>query len=109
MYFGADPLNRRAVKSNERIYTNWRSQKEKTVKSFFGFLMILAAIFMGLYVGVWICIVGSIVDAINLIKGSDPATAGAVFWIFARWVLAGFAGWITFIVLLIPGIALLKE
>jgi hypothetical protein len=53
--------------------------------------MILAGIALGIYVGLWVCFIGGIVDIINQVKATDT-DALTVAWGIAKIVLAGFAG-----------------
>ena len=43
------------------------------MKFFFGAFLMLADIVLGVYVGLWVCFIGGIVDIINQLKGSVDA------------------------------------
>jgi hypothetical protein len=41
------------------------------MKKIFGILLIIAGVILGIYVGVWLCFIGGIVDIINGFKADD--------------------------------------
>jgi len=77
-----------------------------------GLIMILAGIVLGLYVGIWLCLVGGIAQIINELKNlnTPEGVDGLKIAIgFARFFFTGFAGWLSAIILVIPGMSLLKK
>jgi len=82
------------------------------MKALIGILMILGGIVLGLYVGVWLCFIGGIVGVINQIvaavNGSE-VVAMTIAVSVAKIVFAALAGWLSAIILIIPGAALLKD
>lgn len=67
-----------------------------------GLVMVLAGIGLGVYVGVWVCFVGGIVDVIEQVRAEDMS-AVAVAWGIAKVLFAGFFGWLPSLLLIIPG------
>jgi len=80
------------------------------LKIIVGFVLILLAIFLGLYVGVWLCLIGGLLDIVNfaldLTKG-QPVTAMSLVWGVVKFLFAGIFGWLTFYVFFFPGIGFL--
>lgn len=71
-----------------------------------GVLLIIGGIVLGLYVGVWVCFVGGIVQIIEQIR-ADNLIALQVGIGIAKMVFAGVAGWLSAIMLILPGVALI--
>lgn len=73
-----------------------------------GLLLIIIGIAVGLYVGVWLCFIGGIIDIVEVFNAGPPIealkTALGIFKIFA----AGVVGWISALILILPGIGILK-
>jgi len=69
--------------------------------------MLLAGAAIGLYVGVWLCFVGGIVDVIEAIRAPELSAMPVAIGV-AKVVFSGVAGWLSGICLAIPGIALIK-
>ena len=78
------------------------------MKSFIGLLMILAGIVLGIYVGVVVCFIGGISQIIVAIT-TPPVVASVVAWGVAKVVFAGLAGWLSAILLVVPGFALMQN
>ncbi len=68
-------------------------------------LMVLGAI-LGLYVGLWVCFIGGIVDVIDQIR-AENLEAMVVAWGIAKVIFAGFFGYLSAAVLMLPGYALI--
>ena len=68
-------------------------------------LMVLGAI-LGLYVGVWLCFIGGIIDVIEQIRAEHlEATVIAIG--IAKILFAGLFGWISAALLMVPGYGLI--
>jgi len=67
--------------------------------------MILASIIVGLYVGVWVCFIGGIVQVIDAIRAPELSSWLVAVGI-AKVFFAGLAGWLSAAVLFFPGVAL---
>ena len=63
------------------------------MKEIIGFLMVLAGLAIGLYVGVWLCFVGGIVNVIEAIRAPELSAASVAIGI-AKVVFSGVIGWI---------------
>jgi len=72
------------------------------MKNALGIFLILTGIILGLYVGVWICFIGGIVGVITNIL-SDNINAFTIAINILKIVCASLAGWISAILLIIPG------
>lgn len=74
------------------------------MKFFFGGLIILAGLVLGVWLGVFVMFIGGIVQIVNEVKGSLEALP--IAWGILRIILAGAVGWISAIALIIPGFVL---
>lgn len=74
----------------------------------FGLGMVLVGIFVGVYVGVWICFIGGIVDIVNEIKAPSVDAMNIAIGV-AKIIFAQFAGGISAMLFVGPGIAIIKE
>lgn len=81
------------------------------MKFLLGFLMIIGGIALGLYVGLWLCFVGGIIGIINAIAtvvNGSPIEAMTIAISIVKIIFAAVLGWISALILIIPGVALLK-
>ena len=72
------------------------------MKAIIGVMLILAGIALGLYLGVWVCFIGGIVDIIDQIKAPE-LSAMAVAWGVVKIVFASLVGWLAALILILPG------
>lgn len=79
------------------------------MKQLIGVAMVIGSVFFGLYVGLYVCFIGGIVDIINQIKSPNAVEAMSVAWGIAKIVFSGVFGWVSFMLLLFPGIALAQS
>lgn len=70
-----------------------------------GLAMMLLGIVVGLYVGGYVMFFGGLVDAINAAKAT-PVEAIMLAKGVCKVVFAGFVGWVSGLLLLLPGYAL---
>jgi uncharacterized membrane protein len=75
------------------------------MKNVLGLLMILGGVILGLYLGLWLCFIGGIVQIINELKSPETANALAIAWGIVKIALAGAVGWLSAAILILPGIA----
>lgn len=68
--------------------------------------MIVAGIALGLYVGLWVCLIGGIADIVN---GFNHGNMGESLWGGLKFVFAGIAGYASAALLIFPGAALIGE
>jgi len=73
-----------------------------------GLLMCVLGLLVGLYVGVWWAFIGGIVDVITEIRAADMSAINIAIGI-AKVMFAGFFGYLSAIVLIIPGLALTRN
>ena len=78
------------------------------MKTILGLLLIVGGVLLALYVGIWLCFVGGIIAVIEQIR-AEHLDSGAVAWGIARIIFAGVFGWLTGILVVVPGIALLGK
>jgi hypothetical protein len=81
--------------------------KESIMRQIIGFVLMVIGVVLGLYVGIWVCFVGGIVDVIMQIR-AEHLQAGAVAWGVAKVVFATLFGWLSAFVLVIPGYTMLN-
>jgi hypothetical protein len=75
------------------------------MKQILGIILILSSFFIALYVALWLCFIGGIVDVINGIKAS-PVDAMDIAVGLLRFFSTFIAGWISFGVIFTTGIFL---
>ena len=73
-----------------------------------GFLLILLGLALGLYVGLWLCFVGGIVQIVTAIR-AEELIALDIAWGIAKVVCAGMCGGFSALVLVLPGLALIQD
>jgi uncharacterized membrane protein len=78
------------------------------MKTLIGLLLILAGIALGLYVGIWLCFIGGIVDVINAIK-TTPVPALQVAVGVAKVIFSGFLGQLSFWLSAVVGLAFIQS
>lgn len=61
------------------------------MKTILGLLIIIASIIGGVYIGVWVCFIGGIVDVITALQAS-PIDALGIAWGIFKFLIAGVAG-----------------
>ena len=72
-----------------------------------GLLLILAGIALGLYVGVWLFLIGGIVGLADVVTGGSTDVALDIGISLAKIMFAGLAGMVSGFALISPGIGLL--
>lgn len=77
------------------------------MKAIFGILLMVAGVFFGLYIGLWVCFIGGIVQIIDAIKAT-PVEAMDIAIGIVRIIFAAAAGGISAFVAVLPGFALLQ-
>ena len=70
--------------------------------------MVLVGLAFGIYIGLWFCAIGGIVQAVDGIK-ADPVDSLDIAVGAVRLPVAAPAGWVAFFVLAIPGSTLLHD
>lgn len=78
------------------------------MKKVAGVLLLLLAVVVGLYVGVWYCFIGGIVGGIHVLF-VGPFNAYALAWDILRVLSASFVGWLSAAIIGLPGYALLTS
>lgn len=78
------------------------------MKMLIGVLMVVAGVVLGLYVGGWICFIGGIVDVIQAIRAESLIAIDVAVGV-GKVFFAGVAGWLSFALLGIPGIAIFQS
>ncbi len=79
------------------------------MKKILGILMILGGIGLGLYIGLWWCLIGGIVSIVNALKAPGPVEAMVIAGAITRILFASVAGWVSAMVLIIPGFLTLTK
>ena len=75
------------------------------MRNFLGIIMILSGLAFGAYVGLWVCLIGGIVDMVN----NFPHDVGGVLWGAAKFLFAGLIGGLSAFLLVGPGAAILED
>ena len=70
-----------------------------------GILVILAGIALGLWLGIWVCFVGGIVDVVTSFQNFDINTFPVLqfAWGLVKMVIATFVGWGSFLICTVFG------
>lgn len=79
------------------------------MKTILGILMILGGIALGLWLGIWVCFIGGIVGIINAIKAPGAVEVLTIAWNIVKILFASLIGWLSALILIIPGVALLDN
>lgn len=79
------------------------------MKTLLGLLLVILSIVFGLYVGFYLCLVGGIVGIIQHVKSAETISAVVIAFNLLRIMAVSLAGWLTFMILFLPGLALLKS
>jgi len=74
-------------------------------KLILGIFLIIAGVFLGLYVGIWVCFIGGIVQIIEQIR-AEHLVAMKVAIGLAKIVCAGLLGWLSALIFVVPGLGL---
>ena len=77
------------------------------MKAIIGLILVVCGVALGLYVGVWVCFIGGIMDVIEAIRATDLIAMDVAIGV-AKVVFAGLAGWLSAVFLALPGIAMVK-
>jgi hypothetical protein len=77
------------------------------MKIVMGLLMVISGIILGVYVGVWIMLIGGIVQVIEQVR-SEHLDAVRVGFGIVQILLAGLTGILSAMFLIIPGMAVLS-
>lgn len=78
------------------------------MKDVIGFLLILCGMAVGLYVGVWLCLVGGIIDIVEQIRADEMCSTDLAIGV-VKIICANLVGGISSLVLIYPGMAILKK
>lgn len=74
----------------------------------FGYTLIIAGIILGIYMGLWVCLIGGIVDIARelnaAIQAKSDLNGQAIGWGVVKIFFAGVVGWTSALLLIIPGI-----
>jgi hypothetical protein len=76
------------------------------MKGIIGIILIVLGIILGIYVGVWFCFIGGIIQVLDAIKITPIPSMPIAIGIF-RIIGAGFCGFFSAIALIIPGITMI--
>lgn len=77
-------------------------------KTILGIILIGLGVIFGLYMGVWVCFIGGIVQVIEQIRAEELVAMEVGIGI-ARVMFAAVIGWLSGIIAILPGVALLDS
>lgn len=78
-------------------------------KTWFGVTLMGLGILIGLAVGIGFCLIGGIVQIIHTLQSPDGINAWAIAVGITRILCAGICGWLSALLLVIPGYVLLTD
>lgn len=84
------------------------TKKGNEMRNLFGILLMIAGLILGIWLGVWVCFIGGIVTIIGSLSGVVPFAALTIAFAILKICLASFIGWVSFMVLYMSGLAMLK-
>ena len=73
-----------------------------------GVLLILGGILFGLYMGLWVCFIGGIVQIIESCK-ADPVSGLGIALGILRFMVSSLVGWLSFVVVSGIGFVLVQD
>lgn len=77
------------------------------MKAIIGIIICIASVFVGIYLGAWVCFVGGIVQFLEAVK-SDPINTVGIAVGILRFFSASLVGWISLVITFAIGQSLLK-
>lgn len=77
------------------------------MRNVIGILLMVGGLVFGVYVGLWLCFIGGIVQIVEAVKAT-PVSGLDIGIGITRIIFAGFAGMLTAFVAVFPGFAMLK-
>jgi uncharacterized membrane protein len=77
------------------------------MKILFGLLIIIASVLGGIYIGVWVCFIGGIVDVITALQAS-PIDALGIAWGIFKFLIASVAGVWAAVLGVVTGLAIMR-
>jgi hypothetical protein len=77
------------------------------MKAIVGLVLVVCGIALGLYAGVWWAFIGGIVDVITEIRAPELSALGIAIGV-AKVLFAGLIGWLSALVLILPGVAFIQ-
>lgn len=87
---------------------NNNQTNKHTMKQLFGLFLVIAGVFTGLYCGIWWAFIGGICALIEAIKATSMIPMDVAVSIF-RILFATCIGWASAMVLIVPGLAIIKS
>lgn len=72
-----------------------------------GITLCIMGVIMGLFLGVWWCFIGGIIQVVNAVKAG--LIAGGIVAGITRIVLASLVGWVSALALILPGYHLMTK
>lgn len=78
------------------------------MRQFIGFLLVLGGATLGVYIGVWVCLVGGVVDFVDGAK-ETPVDSGLIAWGLVKFLIAGPVGAAVFWVVALPGVSFMAS
>jgi uncharacterized membrane protein len=79
------------------------------MKTLVGISLIITGVLFALFVGVWLCLIGGVVQIINEIKSPEAVEALKIGIGVARIACAGLVGSLTFLCFYLPGLYLIEK
>ena len=76
------------------------------MRTLLGVFLILCGVIIGLYLGVWVMFVGGIIDLINQFKAPELNAMRVAIGI-VKIVFANFVGWLSAMIFIFPGFAMI--
>lgn len=79
----------------------------KHMRNVLGFALVVGGVALGVYVGLWVCFIGGIVQIVDAVKATPTEGLDIAIGI-AKIVFAGAAGAFSALVMIFPGAAMIK-
>ena len=78
------------------------------MKTLIGLILLIGGVILGLYVGVWVCLIGGIIQVVTVIRAPELDAVLLAYGI-ARILCSGLAGTLSFVICSGLGMAFLKD
>ena len=79
----------------------------KNIMGIIGIILCLGSVVFGLYMGLWVCLVGGIVMVVEAVK-ADPVNSMGIALGIVRVLLASLIGWLSFLIGWVFGAAFVR-
>jgi len=77
------------------------------MKLWIGIGLVICGVILGIYVGIWLCFIGGIVDVITQVRAEQLQAMGVAMGV-VKIVFSGFFGWLSAALFILPGMGFIS-